>query len=162
MGNVMAPHTEDEQPSTPGSGTTALPKTWVPVNEDPLFVPKKMRVVTAGAGHAGLMIAYKMRHEIKVEDFVDHVIYEKNVRTQTPARQSLKANEGFSTTLVVLGWKTGTQVLLAMFQRTFIPTPGSQIRTGALSTVVVKKSSSTSKIRPKSMILLVTLFLTPR
>lgn len=78
MGNVMAPHTEDEQPSTPGSGTTALPKTWVPVNEDPLFVPKKMRVVTAGAGHAGLMIAYKMRHEIKVEDFVDHVIYEKN------------------------------------------------------------------------------------
>lgn len=43
-----------------------------------------MRVITVGAGHAGLMMAYKMRHEVKCESYVEHVIYEKNVRIANP------------------------------------------------------------------------------
>lgn len=64
------------------ASTEAHPDAWVPVLDQGLFNPKKMRIITVGAGHAGLMIAYKMRHEVKCEGYVDHVIYEKNVRIE--------------------------------------------------------------------------------
>lgn len=77
----MAPHVDlNTRPAQNPAPTEARPATWVPVAEKGLFAPKKMRVITVGAGHAGLMIAYKMRHEVKCESYVDHVIYEKNVR----------------------------------------------------------------------------------
>ncbi|KAL0633164.1 hypothetical protein Q9L58_007950 [Maublancomyces gigas] len=60
------------------ASTEAHPNVWVPVRDEGLFNPKKMRIITVGAGHAGLMMAYKMRHEVKCESYVDHVIYEKN------------------------------------------------------------------------------------
>lgn len=70
-------------PRVESASKESLPNVWAPVLEQGLFTPKKMRVITAGAGHAGLMVAYKMRHEIKCEGFVEHVIYEKNVRDST-------------------------------------------------------------------------------
>lgn len=77
----MAPHVDlNTRPAQNPAPTEARPATWVPVAEKGLFAPKKMRVITVGAGHAGLMMAYKMRHEVKCEGYVDHVIYEKNVR----------------------------------------------------------------------------------
>lgn len=81
----MAPHVDVEiRPAQNPASAGARPATWVPVAEQGLFTPKKMRVITVGAGHAGLMMAYKMRHEVKCEDYVDHVIYEKNVRIADP------------------------------------------------------------------------------
>ncbi|CAG9953894.1 unnamed protein product [Clonostachys rosea f. rosea IK726] len=54
------------------------PANWIPVHEEPLFTPRKLRVITIGAGFSGLMVAQKFRYELKMEDYVDHVIYEKN------------------------------------------------------------------------------------
>lgn len=45
----------------------------------PAFVPtRKMRVVCVGAGFAGLMVAHKVQHELKLEDEIDLAIYERN------------------------------------------------------------------------------------
>lgn len=80
----MAPPVDVKlRPASGPASTEVRPDSWVPVLEAGLFAPKKMRIITVGAGHAGLMMAYKMRHEVKCESYVDHVIYEKNVRIET-------------------------------------------------------------------------------
>lgn len=51
---------------------------WVPVGDQPLFTEKRLRVVCVGAGFAGLMVAYKWKHQFQMDNFVDLAIYEKN------------------------------------------------------------------------------------
>lgn len=51
---------------------------WVPVMEQPLHTPRRLRVVCIGAGYAGLMLAYKWKHQPGMSDIVDLAIYEKN------------------------------------------------------------------------------------
>ena len=51
---------------------------WVPIANEPVFTPRKIRVVCVGAGYAGLMVAYKYKYEYHMDDYVDLVIYEKN------------------------------------------------------------------------------------
>ncbi|KAK6836029.1 hypothetical protein PG987_006524 [Apiospora arundinis] len=52
---------------------------WVPLLEQPAFTPtRKMRVVCVGAGFAGLILAHKVQHELKLEDEIDLVIYDRN------------------------------------------------------------------------------------
>ena len=48
------------------------------VREEPLFAPRKLRVVCIGAGFSGLTLAHKWAHEWKARDYMDLVIYEKN------------------------------------------------------------------------------------
>lgn len=50
---------------------------WVPILENPVYAPRKLRLVCIGAGYAGLMLAYHLR-EAKMEEFIDLRIYEKN------------------------------------------------------------------------------------
>ncbi|PWW77715.1 FAD/NAD(P)-binding domain-containing protein [Tuber magnatum] len=70
---MAPPHADD-----PHSAGPTYPPNWIPVAEKPLHTPKRLRIVTVGAGHSGLMLAYKIRDQFKYGDFVDHVIYEKN------------------------------------------------------------------------------------
>lgn len=49
----------------------------VSVLEEPIFTPRRLRVVCIGAGFAGLMIAYKHKYKLD-RDFIDLTIYEKN------------------------------------------------------------------------------------
>lgn len=134
----MAPHASDSAADGGRSGV------WVSVPEQPLFAPKRMRVVTVGAGHAGLMVAYKMRHEVKVESFVDHVIYEKNVRAAlgSPISTSSGLIRFCSTMLVEPGWKIVTLVLPVMFRRTSTPSPGNPTQIGAHTTVAARRSGN--------------------
>ena len=51
----------------------------VPLNNVPAFTPKrKLRVVTIGAGYAGMTLAQKIQHkyEKQMDQYVEHVIYE--------------------------------------------------------------------------------------
>lgn len=57
--------------------TTANAPNWVPILENPVYAPRKLRLVCIGAGYAGLMLAYHLR-EAKMEEFIDLQIYEKN------------------------------------------------------------------------------------
>lgn len=59
-------------------GENAKASTWVPVKEDPIFTPRKLRVVLVGAGMSGLTFAHKWKHEWKAEEWMDLVVYEKN------------------------------------------------------------------------------------
>jgi 2-polyprenyl-6-methoxyphenol hydroxylase-like FAD-dependent oxidoreductase len=49
----------------------------VPFNSNTLRTPRKIRVVCIGAGLAGITLAYKIRHELKMLDMVDFTIYER-------------------------------------------------------------------------------------
>ncbi|KAK7208013.1 hypothetical protein BZA70DRAFT_272723 [Myxozyma melibiosi] len=61
------------------NGDTGKPENWVPVFEEILYTPqRKLRIVCAGAGFSGLMLAHKIQHELKAEEFMDLQIYEKN------------------------------------------------------------------------------------
>lgn len=51
---------------------------WIPVQEHPIHSPRKIRLVCIGAGFAGLMLAYKIRYQMKLDDVVELCIYEKN------------------------------------------------------------------------------------
>ncbi|OBT82750.1 hypothetical protein VE02_09104 [Pseudogymnoascus sp. 03VT05] len=57
--------------------TTANAPNWVPILENPVYAPRKLRLVCIGAGYAGLMLAYHLR-DAKMEEFIDLRIYEKN------------------------------------------------------------------------------------
>jgi hypothetical protein len=83
----------------------------VPFNPSTLRTPRKIRVVCIGAGLAGLTLAYKIYHELKLFDFVDFTIYERQVRL--PSNPAFTATQTILTTfdvcrvmLVEPGWLT--------------------------------------------------------
>lgn len=51
---------------------------WVTILESPIHKPRKLRLVCIGAGYAGLMMAYKIKYQMNMEDVIDLCIYEKN------------------------------------------------------------------------------------
>jgi hypothetical protein len=63
---------------TPDVNAPPKSSNWVPILESPIHAPRKLRLVCIGAGYAGLMTAYKIKHQMKMEDVVDLCIYEKN------------------------------------------------------------------------------------
>ena len=54
------------------------PSNWVPIKEEPVFSRRKLKIVCAGAGFSGLTLSHKIKHELKLSDVIDLVIYEKN------------------------------------------------------------------------------------
>ncbi|KAG8407129.1 hypothetical protein J3458_020623 [Metarhizium acridum] len=66
-------------PGSDGSpnGTSPTSK-CIPINDQPAFTPKRLRVVCSGAGYSGLMFAYKYKYETPSDGFIDLIIYEKN------------------------------------------------------------------------------------
>ncbi|KAL1863245.1 hypothetical protein Plec18170_000077 [Paecilomyces lecythidis] len=54
------------------------PSKWVPVLNQPVYTPRKIRVVCVGAGFSGLIIAHKYKYELQMDDYIDLTIYEKN------------------------------------------------------------------------------------
>lgn len=54
------------------------PNNWVPIGEQHLRQPRPLKIITIGAGFSGLTMAYKIQHQYKLGDQIQHVIYEKN------------------------------------------------------------------------------------
>lgn len=49
----------------------------VPLVDQPAYTPRKLKVVTIGAGYSGLLFAHKFQHQQpELQDFVDHAIFE--------------------------------------------------------------------------------------
>lgn len=49
----------------------------IPLNTDFAYTPRKIRVVTIGAGFSGLLIAHKFQHRFpELQDIVEHKIFE--------------------------------------------------------------------------------------
>ncbi|OOQ91325.1 putative flavin-binding monooxygenase [Penicillium brasilianum] len=57
---------------------TGVPRNWIPAPDEPLYVPKRIRMICVGAGFSGLMLAYKHKYEFALRGAVHLVIYEKN------------------------------------------------------------------------------------
>jgi cation diffusion facilitator CzcD-associated flavoprotein CzcO len=52
---------------------------WVPMVNRVLWEPeKRIKVVSIGCGFSGLTLAQKIQHKYKLDQTIDHVIYEKN------------------------------------------------------------------------------------
>ncbi|KAJ5833968.1 hypothetical protein N7474_002279 [Penicillium riverlandense] len=54
------------------------PENWVACADHPVYARRKLRVVCIGAGYSGLTLAHKIYHELKINDVIELVIYEKN------------------------------------------------------------------------------------
>lgn len=54
------------------------PDNWAPIREEPAYSRRRLKVVCIGAGMGGITFAHKVRHEYKLDDVIDFVIYEKN------------------------------------------------------------------------------------
>ncbi len=49
----------------------------IPLHDQLAFTPRKLRVITAGAGFSGLMLAHKFQHRFpEVQAFLEHKIFE--------------------------------------------------------------------------------------
>ncbi len=49
----------------------------IPLKDEPAYTPRKLRVVTIGAGYSGLTLAHKFQHQHpELASIVDHTIYE--------------------------------------------------------------------------------------
>jgi hypothetical protein len=47
------------------------------LNNVPAYTPRRLRVVTIGAGYSGLTLAHKFQHQHpELQDIIDHTIYE--------------------------------------------------------------------------------------
>lgn len=45
--------------------------------DEPGYTPRKIRIVTIGAGYSGLTLAHKFQHQhVDLQEFVEHTIYE--------------------------------------------------------------------------------------
>lgn len=49
----------------------------IPLNQEYAYTPRKLRVITIGAGFSGLLIAHKIQHRFpELRDYVEHKIFE--------------------------------------------------------------------------------------
>lgn len=49
----------------------------IPLNDETAYTPRRLRVVTIGAGFSGLMLAHKLQHRFpEMQDMVSHTIFE--------------------------------------------------------------------------------------
>lgn len=54
------------------------PHNWVAVKEEPAYTPRKIKIICVGAGCAGITLAHKIKHELRLADAIDYKIYDKN------------------------------------------------------------------------------------
>jgi cation diffusion facilitator CzcD-associated flavoprotein CzcO len=51
----------------------------IPLNDQYAYTPRKLRVVTIGAGFSGLLMAQKFQHRFpEMQEFVEHTIFERH------------------------------------------------------------------------------------
>lgn len=49
----------------------------IPLNSQYAFTPRKIRIITIGAGFSGLLMAHKFQHRYpEMQEFMEHTIYE--------------------------------------------------------------------------------------
>lgn len=59
------------------NGTTYGNPYTIPLNNQFAFTPRRLRVVTIGAGYSGLLMAHKFQHRFpEMQEYVDHTIFE--------------------------------------------------------------------------------------
>ena len=72
--NVNAKHSKDRLKDT---AIDQLEDRSVQFNPQYALEPRKLRIITIGAGFSGLLIAHKFQHRFpELQDFVDHTIFE--------------------------------------------------------------------------------------
>lgn len=61
------------------NGTSTDSSVNIPLNNQYAFTPRKLKVVTIGAGFSGLMMAHKFQHRFsEMQDFIEHTIFERH------------------------------------------------------------------------------------
>jgi NAD(P)-binding Rossmann-like domain len=59
------------------NNTSSSSRYAIPLNQQLAFTPRKLRVITIGAGYSGLIIAHKFQHRFpEMQEMVDHKIFE--------------------------------------------------------------------------------------
>lgn len=82
-GDINKPHingvtkAEPPDPALHAGNKAHLRRAEVALNNEPAYTPRRLRVITIGAGYSGLTLAHKFQHQHpELQDIVDHTIYE--------------------------------------------------------------------------------------
>jgi Predicted flavoprotein involved in K+ transport len=133
-----------------GTGQTQSSLTkpsWVPVLEQPVYRPRKLRVVCIGAGFSGLTLAYEWKHHLQMEDYIDLMIYEKNADVGGTWFENrypgIACDVGYTFYIAYMKGCVGADEKHDRFPHTSIHSPSNQIQTGPLSTPAERRFSST-------------------
>lgn len=146
LNGTTAPHTNGT------NGTSTSSKYWIPLNKQLAFTPRKIRVITIGAGYSGLIVAHKFQHKFpEMQDMVDHTIFE--ARSEVGGTWLVNTYPGVQCDVPAqiyvcrLSSHVRTQQPLTLDVRHFRSIP---IRTGPASMLVEQKSRTTSRERSRS------------
>lgn len=62
-----------------GDGTGHDEDVRIPLNDQYAFTPRKLKVITIGAGFSGLLMAHKFQHRFpEMQEYVEHTILERH------------------------------------------------------------------------------------
>ena len=66
------------KPNHEKDGIQSLARDYaIPLHDQLAFTPRKLRVITVGAGFSGMMMAHKFQHRFpEMDAFIDHKIFE--------------------------------------------------------------------------------------
>jgi hypothetical protein len=72
-------HIGQDVPVVDGHETSVQDDAYqIPLNDQLAFTPRRLRVITIGAGFSGLMMAHKFQHRFpEMDKIIEHTIYEK-------------------------------------------------------------------------------------
>ena len=63
--------------TTPKHEVYGAPDYAIPMHDQLAFTPRKLRLITVGAGYSGLMMAHKFQHRFpELRDIIEHKIFE--------------------------------------------------------------------------------------
>ena len=75
--NIVHPEVDEVKPFSNGHQNDSDASS-IPMHDQLAFTPRKLRVITVGAGFSGLMMAHKFQHRFpEMDALIDHTIYEK-------------------------------------------------------------------------------------
>ena len=65
-------------PGLPTNGSVSPTHDYdIPMHDELAFTPRKLKVITVGAGFSGLMVAHKFQHRFpEMQNIIDHKIFE--------------------------------------------------------------------------------------
>lgn len=94
----------------------------IPLNDQYAFTPRKLRVITIGAGFSGLLMAHKFQHRFpEMQEYVEHTILERHSDIGGTVGVDGKVLCGIGVSSLMQegsGWSTRIRACSAMCRRT--------------------------------------------
>ena len=127
------------------NGTSHKSKYAIPLSQQLAFTPRKIRVITIGAGYSGLIVAQKFQHRYpEMQEMITHTIFEG--RSQVGGTWLVNTYPGVQCDVPAQIYVSLIFWLLFLINSHFCrPSHLTQIQIGVTSTLLAPKFKNTSQ-----------------